>query len=460
MARNPSTKVEISFVGKKLKVDRVNIRSDQLTAELKSKRNDIARYVSDFISENIGLGRKVSPQEAKLFGNERAAPDGAVDINVFNALLAQTGTKTRITKTSQPGAEDTLAFFETKIAGLGDSGAIQFTSTTISKDSELQKMVVASREKIENTDIVREEITGTKAIELLFTPEFVQIKNSIMRNTREKLENLLVINTSDKDRTPGITYSFVPSPINANTFTSIAEFSKFFDIRIKPRTYGTTNTAYRVFISSTPALQAEMDSKTVDITKQVQSLQGKAMSSRLLKYLKDRIQGKGGSRTSQQDINEYLALAYSIAKDFRAGGHTPFTVETKIKTPGSFSSSSNLRLTGKAKVAKTVNVPKPQKFMSQAQWTSLVQKRLGDSMLSFGEPEPPDIKERSGRFRRSVKIIPNYKIGALSYEYHPDYRSLEHYGYHPELQVERAIRQVAQEHYIRSFSITRRGSIV
>jgi hypothetical protein len=106
-----------------------------------------------------------------------------------------------------------------------------------------------------------------------------------------------------------------------------------------------------------------------------------------------------------------------------------------------------------------VNKPTPQKFISSAQWTVLVQKRLGDSMLSFGEPEPPDIKERSGRFRRSVEVTANYRTKTIQYTYNPLYRSLEHYGYHPELQVERSIRQVAQALYAREFSILRRGSL-
>ena len=80
-------------------------------------------------------------------------------------------------------------------------------------------------------------------------------------------------------------------------------------------------------------------------------------------------------------------------------------------------------------------------------------------MLSFGEPEPPDIKERSGRFRRSVDVKANYRTKTIQYTYNPLYRSLEHYGYHPELQVERSIRQVAQDLYAREFSILRRGGL-
>lgn len=126
-------------------------------------------------------------------------------------------------------------------------------------------------------------------------------------------------------------------------------------------------------------------------------------------------------------------------------------------------------LVGRGKVkdtSKIVRKPAQQKeqkttqqFISNAQWTVLTQRRLGESMLTFGEPEQPDIKERTGRFRRSVAVTANYRTKIIQYTYNPLYRGLEHYGYHPELQVERAIRQVAQDLYAREFSIIRRGGL-
>lgn len=108
---------------------------------------------------------------------------------------------------------------------------------------------------------------------------------------------------------------------------------------------------------------------------------------------------------------------------------------------------------------KAKEKPKPQKFISGAQWTYLVQQRLGESMLNFGNPEPPDLKERSGRFRRSITISANYKTKIIQYTYNPLYRALEHYGYHPELQIERSIKSVAQDLYAREFNILRKGTL-
>ncbi len=99
-----------------------------------------------------------------------------------------------------------------------------------------------------------------------------------------------------------------------------------------------------------------------------------------------------------------------------------------------------------------------QQFISSAQWTALVQKRLGDTMLRAGEPAAPNLKERSGRFRASVQIIANYRTNLLQYSYNPFLDSLQAYGYRPDLQVARATREVAQQLYARKFNIIRNPS--
>jgi hypothetical protein len=154
--------------------------------------------------------------------------------------------------------------------------------------------------------------------------------------------------------------------------------------------------------------------------------------------------------------------AIKFGKTVKVSTRGANSVSVRVPTGGSIPlTKGKLNLTSlqKKQNTKQVNTPKPQKFISSAQWTFLVQKRLGDSMLSFGDPEPPDIKERTGRFRSSVAVTANYRAKTLQYTYNPLYRSLEHYGYHPELQVERSIRQVAQDLYAREFSIVRRGSL-
>ena len=104
---------------------------------------------------------------------------------------------------------------------------------------------------------------------------------------------------------------------------------------------------------------------------------------------------------------------------------------------------------------KTIEQPSKQSFISGVQWTVLTQKRLGETMLRLGEPEPPELKERSGRFRSSVQVFANYRTSTLQYIYNPLYSSLRRYGYRPDLQVETAIREVAQSLYAQKFNIVR-----
>jgi hypothetical protein len=101
-----------------------------------------------------------------------------------------------------------------------------------------------------------------------------------------------------------------------------------------------------------------------------------------------------------------------------------------------------------------------QRFISAVQWTTLIQKRLGDTMLRFGAPEPPNLKWRTGdNFVDSVKINVNYKTNMIMYWYNPFLDSLRQYGYRPDLQVAKATREVAQQLYSRKFNIVRSPGI-
>lgn len=99
--------------------------------------------------------------------------------------------------------------------------------------------------------------------------------------------------------------------------------------------------------------------------------------------------------------------------------------------------------------------PKRQAFISSVQWTALTQQRLGQTMSRLGPPDPPDLKERSGRFRASIQVFADYRRRILQYTYNPLYQSLEQYGYRPDVQVQTAIREVAQSLYTQQFNIRR-----
>mgnify|MGYP003675307494 FL=1 len=121
---------------------------------------------------------------------------------------------------------------------------------------------------------------------------------------------------------------------------------------------------------------------------------------------------------------------------------------------------------GSARIASgIVKVDKPKKqkaigsarqsFISGVQLSALVQKRLEATMDKVGNPDPPQLKYRSGRFVSSVQVFPNYKRGLMKYAFNPIYRSLENYGYTPDSQVITSIRQVVTSLYSRQFNIVR-----
>lgn len=165
-----------------------------------------------------------------------------------------------------------------------------------------------------------------------------------------------------------------------------------------------------------------------------------------------------------------ISTLEQLKKDFDA---IAFNKKVRIKTKGSSSITVAIPTGGSipvtratfdldkledslVKASKNKDNPKEkQQFISGIQWTVLTQKRLGETMLRLGDPEPPELKERSGRFRSSVQVSANYRTRTLQYIYNPLYSSLHKYGYRPDLQIETAIREVAQSLYVQKFNIVR-----
>ncbi len=98
---------------------------------------------------------------------------------------------------------------------------------------------------------------------------------------------------------------------------------------------------------------------------------------------------------------------------------------------------------------------KTQGFLSSIQWTALVQNLLKKTMRKSGAARRPNLVERSGRFRESIRVVPNYRANLLKFYYLPLYSHLQAYGYNPEQQIVRSIREVAQQAYARQFNIQR-----
>lgn len=114
---------------------------------------------------------------------------------------------------------------------------------------------------------------------------------------------------------------------------------------------------------------------------------------------------------------------------------------------------------GKMKKQKTTTREKTQKFISTAQLSALVQKRMGQVMPKGprrGPPLSPNIlTERSGDFRRSVQVIPNYRKNMMSYFYEPKYGVHRDTDRNPDLLLQKSIREVVTALFSRQFAIVR-----
>lgn len=165
------------------------------------------------------------------------------------------------------------------------------------------------------------------------------------------------------------------------------------------------------------------------------------------------------AKKTEVDLQVSKKLAKVLSNEFAAYSSdlSSFLEKQNISLSYTYDRGSVLVAKGKITDKSATEPEKPQdgkqNFISGAQWTALVQSRLGTTMERFGKAERPYLKERTGRFRKSVLVQPNYRARMISYTYNPLYTSLEKYGYNPNIQVAKAIREVAISLYTSKFNI-------
>ena len=102
---------------------------------------------------------------------------------------------------------------------------------------------------------------------------------------------------------------------------------------------------------------------------------------------------------------------------------------------------------------------KQQKFISGAQFTALVQKRMRQLMPRGprrGPPLSPNVlTERTGEFRRSTIVAPNYRTNMIRYFYDPLYGVHRDTDRNPDELIEGSIRDVVTSLFNRQFHIVR-----
>ena len=113
----------------------------------------------------------------------------------------------------------------------------------------------------------------------------------------------------------------------------------------------------------------------------------------------------------------------------------------------------------KGKDRKKRKTQAPQKFISGAQLTALVQKRLAQVMPQGprrGPPLSPTVMtNRTGRFRRSIHVVPRYRENVMRFMYDPIYMSLINTPRNPDTLISNTIREVVQGLFGRQFAILR-----
>lgn len=424
-----------------------------------SVRNQIIRYFSDYISEEIpGFGKK-TPNADKfrrytgLTGD--VSPDAEVDISTFAKTTGIKLSQSKILK------DEAAAAFETKVSGLGSGGTgISFTAIDVGRRGSAEFSLTEQQlQRIGKTNL-----TGKDAYDFIFTNNLISGKgDQLLRAIEAKFENLLVVNAYDKEKTGkrSLEFRFIESPLKAVNLRDASSFTNYISLRIRPRTESSKSmkaagrtqkqiVSYR--IEAVPTKKLQQTWKYKDITTQVQKAHKGAISNGARIYIQKRIQQYANdpkNKNAKEKIKDLLAFTEALATEFKEGGFTPLTMSTTLKPPKNL----GLKEGRGALVGKTNTETRPQRFISGVQLTQLVQRRLGQTMRKFGVPQAPDLTERTGTFRSSVNIIANYRKGVIMYYYNPIYDSLNKYGYKPSEQVGRATREVVQSLYARAFNI-------
>ena len=423
-------------------------------------RTQIIRYFSDYISEEIpGFGKK-TPNAAKfrqytgLEGD--VSPDAEVDINQFAKTTGIRLSQSKILKDSAAAA------FETKVSGIGKTPALSFSAIDVGRRGSDEFNLTEQQLK----KIGRTNISGKDAYDFLFSNNLIAGKgNQLIRAIEAKFENLLIVNAYDTQKSKGrsLELRFVKSPLKEVNLRDADSFTKYISLRIRPRREsseamkkaGRTKkqiVSYRIEARPTKILIATW--KYEKITDQFLKAHKGAFSTGARIYILKRIQQYAldpKNRNKKEKVKDLLAFTEALAQEFKEGGFTPITMKTTLKPPKNL----GLKEGRGALVGKTSTEARPQRFVSGVQLSQLVQKRLGQTMRKFGEPQAPDLTERTGRFRSSVNIIANYRKGVIMYYYNPIYDNLNKYGYRPSEQVGKATREVVQSLYARAFNIVK-----
>lgn len=164
--------------------------------------------------------------------------------------------------------------------------------------------------------------------------------------------------------------------------------------------------------------------------------------------------------TMEQFIKGFEKLKFGTAAlKTTAKTNNEFTIS--IPTGGSIPMSSNKVRKGTRKSTPTISKEQePQKVISDAQITALVQKdvekRMPKGPLRGPPLSPTVLTYRTGMFVDSIKVIQDLRQNIMTYYYAPNYKIHERRGARaPRLLIQPSIRSVVQDIYSEKFRILR-----
>ena len=414
-----------------------------------SARSVALTFMSDFISKQGGFKPATKAGE---FGKASARPDIQGSVALFKKLLGVDVAPSKI----RGGAQ---AFIELK-QRTSSRSKTTVTQRQIKRDSveEMQLMKgfgITGREKTGRDGKEGDTFAGVRINQLSKDqPKMHEVvvgvpglKKSLVDQMVEKFENYTVIDYLDRAKSGKPRVKILPNAAQVLNFESNFEQAAFLEAEQSRNTAGEVNIVISAKLN--PAYMAKFENKVIDITERFHANLGANFSTRFLKYAAARF-----DKGSKLGTDDFLEAIISLAKEFEEGANTPLIHQILITAQTMGVSKTGLALSKEAARPK-----KQQKFISGAQFTALVQKRMGQLMPRGprrGPPLSPNVlTERTGEFRRSTIVAPNYRTNMIRYFYDPLYGVHRDTDRNPDELIEGSIRDVVTSLFNREFKVVR-----
>ena len=438
-------------------------------------RNIIVRKFSDYISRFEPF--KDEPVKASdKYENPKSLPDTEIEINDFIKIAGK-----EVALAMEQGGATTTSRVTAEIkqhAGKGGA-ATTLTGKTVaganleSFKKEFPKLMSQSW---------NEESQPKLHAWLDANPNY---KKQVILQIKQKLRNYIVINWVDKQhkgmgRRP--TFGVVTSAAKKLGIDNPTTFRQYIRIEPRPRK-GIPDEVKQVYkkggklradgseieagtaipvelISSfsisyrlTPAGDAALEKKVVDITKNIYDTIGVAFLPQAVDFIYNQIRL---APNSHAQIKELLQKDKEFSDEFM---DTPILIQTDVarKKFGGIDSKGTMR--GVRQFGRPSDERKGQ-FISSTQLSAILQHRLTEIMPRRPEPQRPIPRYVTGALAQSFRVMANYRLNLITYFNSPPVS-----GYVDQLNtrgwlldkglVEPTIRQITQERFGRNFKVQR-----